>query len=193
MRCDKIKRQPNTLDCHRLILWAGNTGNAARMKQRLMELYFTEGADLTDREVLVKAAADCGMDADACARRLASDDDVERVDAEAEPPRRPASTACPASSSAACSRSGRAAPEIWRRRSSARPTNTPSASRPNSRFDQNNGPRARRDASTSIALAAIHEPRMRTPIRCHPRVKSVHVPAMTAADPALRQVRCRSA
>ncbi len=54
-----IKRQPNTLDCHRLILWAGETGNAARMKQRLMDLYFTEGGDLTDREVLVKAA--CGL------------------------------------------------------------------------------------------------------------------------------------
>ena len=57
---DSIARQPNTLDCHRLILWARNTGDPARMKQRLMELYFTEGADLTDREVLVKAAADCG-------------------------------------------------------------------------------------------------------------------------------------
>jgi predicted DsbA family dithiol-disulfide isomerase len=35
---DNIKRQPNTLDCHRLILWAGEIGNAARMKQRLMDL-----------------------------------------------------------------------------------------------------------------------------------------------------------
>src|SRR5215831_4303291 len=61
---DGIKRQPNTLDCHRLILWAGETGNAARMKQRLMELYFTEGGDLTDREVLVAAAAACGLDAE---------------------------------------------------------------------------------------------------------------------------------
>src|SRR6185503_5949802 len=39
---DKIARQPNTLDCHRLILWARNTGASGRMKQRLMELYFTE-------------------------------------------------------------------------------------------------------------------------------------------------------
>src|SRR5438046_1526458 len=29
---EKIARQPNTLDCHRLILWAGNIGAAARMK-----------------------------------------------------------------------------------------------------------------------------------------------------------------
>src|SRR5947207_10102584 len=31
---DKISRQPNTLDCHRLIHWAGPKG--AQMKQRLM-------------------------------------------------------------------------------------------------------------------------------------------------------------
>jgi predicted DsbA family dithiol-disulfide isomerase len=79
---DGIKRQPNTLDCHRLILWAGP--NAARMKQRLMELYFTEGGDLTDREVLVNAAADCGLDPAPVRERLATDTDVERVTREAE-------------------------------------------------------------------------------------------------------------
>jgi len=81
---DKIARQPNTLDCHRLILWARNAGTAAKMKQRLMELYFTEGADLTDREVLVQAAADCGLDANLTRELLASDRDVDRVTQEAE-------------------------------------------------------------------------------------------------------------
>jgi predicted DsbA family dithiol-disulfide isomerase len=81
---DKIARQPNTLDCHRLILWARNVGKAAEMKQRLMELYFTEGADLTDREVLVQAAVDCGMDAAITRDLLASDRDVDRVSQEAE-------------------------------------------------------------------------------------------------------------
>jgi predicted DsbA family dithiol-disulfide isomerase len=79
---DRISRQPNTLDCHRLILWAGENG--ARMKQRLMDLYFTEGADLTDRAVLAQAAADCGLDRDAVAQRLAGDEDVERVTREAQ-------------------------------------------------------------------------------------------------------------
>jgi predicted DsbA family dithiol-disulfide isomerase len=89
---EKIRRQPNTLDCHRLILWAGQQGQlwtgmegqAARVKQRLMELYFAEGGDLTDREVLVAAAADCGMDADHVRQLLAGDEDVERVTQEAE-------------------------------------------------------------------------------------------------------------
>jgi predicted DsbA family dithiol-disulfide isomerase len=81
---DKIARQPNTLDCHRLILWARNIGAAGKMKQRLMELYFTEGADLTDREVLVKAGAECGLDAAVVRDLLASDRDVDRVTQEAE-------------------------------------------------------------------------------------------------------------
>jgi len=81
---DGIKRQPNTLDCHRLIHWAGETGNAARMKQRFMDLYFTEGGDLTDREVLIKAAGDCGLDAELVRQRLAGEQDVERIEKEAE-------------------------------------------------------------------------------------------------------------
>jgi predicted DsbA family dithiol-disulfide isomerase len=76
---EKIQRQPNTIDAHRLIYWAEQSGNAARMKQRLMDLYFTEGADLTDREVLVVAAADCGLDPVRTRELLASDTDVDTV------------------------------------------------------------------------------------------------------------------
>jgi predicted DsbA family dithiol-disulfide isomerase len=35
---DKIARQPNTLDSHRLIHWAGLQGKGPEMKQRLMDL-----------------------------------------------------------------------------------------------------------------------------------------------------------
>jgi predicted DsbA family dithiol-disulfide isomerase len=80
---EKIKRQPNTLDCHRLIHWADATGKGAAMKQRLMEMYFSEGADLTDPGVLVRAAADCGLDAETVRARLATDADVATVEAEA--------------------------------------------------------------------------------------------------------------
>jgi predicted DsbA family dithiol-disulfide isomerase len=81
---DKISRQPNTLDCHRIILWANGVIDPGRVKQRLMDLYFAEGADLTDTDVLVQAAADCGMDGDLVRKRLASDADVERIEGEAE-------------------------------------------------------------------------------------------------------------
>ena len=78
---DKMKRQPNTRDSHRLILWAQAEGKAPQMKQRLMDLYFTEGGDLSDREVLVKAAADIGLNADDIRAKLASDADVDLVEA----------------------------------------------------------------------------------------------------------------
>lgn len=80
---EKITRQPNTLDCHRLIRWARESGAAGRMKQRLMDLYFAEGADLSDRGALVQAAVDCGMDGDRVGELLAGDNDIEQVEAEA--------------------------------------------------------------------------------------------------------------
>ncbi len=79
----KISRQPNTLDCHRLILWSRSATDPARVKQRLMELYFAEGGDLSDPKVLIQAAVDCGMDGDLVRRLLASDADVERIEGEA--------------------------------------------------------------------------------------------------------------
>ena len=82
-RPELVKRQPNTTDCHRLIHWADAQGKAADMKQRLMELYFQDGGDLTDIEVLVQAARDCGLDADAVRARLATDEDVELISAQA--------------------------------------------------------------------------------------------------------------
>ena len=80
---DKMSRQPNTLDCHRLIHWARGTTDPARVKQRLMDLYFAQGADLSDRNVLVQAARDCGMDGDLIRRRLGGNDDIEAIESEA--------------------------------------------------------------------------------------------------------------
>jgi predicted DsbA family dithiol-disulfide isomerase len=81
---DKISRQPNTLDAHRLIRWAEGIGKAAEMKQRLMDLYFTEGADLTNHAVLVQAAADVGLDAEDVRAALESDQDVAQVERDAQ-------------------------------------------------------------------------------------------------------------
>jgi len=81
---DKMKRQPNTLDCHRLIRWAGGIGKSAEMKQKLMDLYFTEGADLTNRAVLLQAATDIGLDAGDVGEALASDKDVAEIEQEAQ-------------------------------------------------------------------------------------------------------------
>jgi predicted DsbA family dithiol-disulfide isomerase len=83
-RPELVKRQPNTIDCHRLIHWAEAQGQSAAMKQRLMELYFRDGGDLTDVNVLVQAAADCGLDAEDIRRRLATDEDVALISAQAK-------------------------------------------------------------------------------------------------------------
>jgi len=80
---DKIKSQPNTLDCHRLIRWAEAIGKAAEMKQNLMDFYFTQGADLTNPEILVKAAAEIGLDIDKVRADLRTDKDVAAVEQEA--------------------------------------------------------------------------------------------------------------
>jgi predicted DsbA family dithiol-disulfide isomerase len=80
---EKISRQPNTLDCHRLILWSRSATDPGRMKQRLMEMYFAEGADLSDAKVLIQAAVDCGMDGDLVRRLLASDADIDRIEGDA--------------------------------------------------------------------------------------------------------------
>jgi predicted DsbA family dithiol-disulfide isomerase len=81
---DRISRQPNTTDCHRLILWADKSGNAARMKQHLMDLYFTEGGDLTSNDVLAQAAADVGLDRAEILRLLATERDIDAVTQQAQ-------------------------------------------------------------------------------------------------------------
>jgi predicted DsbA family dithiol-disulfide isomerase len=77
---DKISRQPNTRDAHRLIRWADASGKGPQMKQRLMDLYFTEGADLSSADVLVQAAADVGLDPAQVRGDLASDKDVAVIE-----------------------------------------------------------------------------------------------------------------
>jgi len=81
---DRINRQPNTRDAHRLIRWAEGIGKASEMKQRLMDLYFTEGADLSNRAVLVQAADDVGLDPEDVRAALDSDQDIAEIEREVE-------------------------------------------------------------------------------------------------------------
>jgi predicted DsbA family dithiol-disulfide isomerase len=73
---EKMSRQPNTRDAHRLIRWAEGIGKAPQMKQRLMDLYFTD--------VLVQAAADVGLDAPQVRKDLASDKDIVQIEQEVQ-------------------------------------------------------------------------------------------------------------
>lgn len=79
---DKITVSPNTLNAHRMIRWAGEVGRQDAMKERLLNAYFMEGANLADDGVLANLAADAGLDQEAVAARLASDSDVAAVQEE---------------------------------------------------------------------------------------------------------------
>src|SRR5258705_13957564 len=54
------------------------------MKQRLMDLCFTEGGDLTNRDVLAQAAADVGRGRAEISRWLATEQDVDIVTQQAQ-------------------------------------------------------------------------------------------------------------
>ena len=79
---DRIERAPNTLDAHRLIRWAAADGVQNAVVERLFRLYFEEGDDLGDRNVLIEVGRESGMDAGSISRRLADGADVEAVRAE---------------------------------------------------------------------------------------------------------------
>jgi predicted DsbA family dithiol-disulfide isomerase len=53
----------NTFDAHRLLHWAGTLGKQDAMKERLMRAYQSEGAVISNPDVLVGLAADIGLDA----------------------------------------------------------------------------------------------------------------------------------
>ena len=79
---DKITRSPNTLDAHRLLRWAQESGRQNEMADRLFALYFVEGADIGSSDVLTKAAADVGLDAALVAQLLVTEADLDPVIAE---------------------------------------------------------------------------------------------------------------
>ena len=61
---DKRGRIYNTFDAHRLLHWAELAGRQRELKMALFDAYFTQGQDPSSHEVLVKAAADAGLDPD---------------------------------------------------------------------------------------------------------------------------------
>lgn len=76
---DAIQRSPSTVDAHRLIYWAGDPRTQDAVVERLFQLYFLEGADIGDADVLAGAATDAGMDAEAIRAKLADDRDRDTI------------------------------------------------------------------------------------------------------------------
>ncbi len=69
----------NSFDAHRLLHWAHILGKQAALKNRLFEVYFTEGLNIADAEVLVAAAASVGLDAENAHTILTSDAYADEV------------------------------------------------------------------------------------------------------------------
>ena len=78
---EAITRAPNTLDAHRLIHWAAQAGPGKQDKLvgTLFSLYFEQGQDIGDHDVLVDAAASIGMEAPVVARLLQTDADKATI------------------------------------------------------------------------------------------------------------------
>lgn len=66
-------RTQNTFNCHRLLLWAKDSPQQTALKMALFEAYFTDRSNVNDSEVLLDAVTKAGLDREAAAEVLASD------------------------------------------------------------------------------------------------------------------------
>ena len=78
-RFDHVASAPNTVDAHRLIVWADRHGKQWELANALVAAYFTHGRDLNDVEQLVDVAGQVALDADQVRAFLASDEGVTDV------------------------------------------------------------------------------------------------------------------
>lgn len=76
---ERIARQPNTLDSHRLIDLAWQAGCQDAVVEALFLAFFLEGRDIGDRAVLTAVAKAAGMDGAVVARYLDSEDGDELI------------------------------------------------------------------------------------------------------------------
>jgi predicted DsbA family dithiol-disulfide isomerase len=66
-------RSGNTFDAHRLLHLAAERSVQDAVKERLLRAYFTDGAAITDHDVLASVAGECGIDVDEACALLAGD------------------------------------------------------------------------------------------------------------------------
>jgi predicted DsbA family dithiol-disulfide isomerase len=75
-----MKYMPNTKLAHRLLEFAVEPGVQHQLAEVLFRYYFCEGRDVGDREVLIEAAAELGMDPRLVRDRLAGQEGVDEVE-----------------------------------------------------------------------------------------------------------------
>jgi predicted DsbA family dithiol-disulfide isomerase len=75
----RVASAPNTVDAHRLILFAGDCNMQWDLADALFRAYFTEGKDLNNHEELVQVASSVGLDAEEVGEYLAGDEGAHEV------------------------------------------------------------------------------------------------------------------
>ncbi|MEH6791488.1 DsbA family oxidoreductase [Parasphingorhabdus sp.] len=75
-------RMVNTFDAHRLLHWAGETGNQTALKLALFKAHFTDGRNVSDHQVLTDIAVSVGLDEKRARDLLAGDMYAAEVRAE---------------------------------------------------------------------------------------------------------------
>jgi predicted DsbA family dithiol-disulfide isomerase len=85
---NQIERTPNTLDAHRLIWIADQQGVQDAVVEALFSAYFTDGLDISNRQVLVDVVAEAGLNQAKAKAVLSSDDGLEAIKAANEQARR---------------------------------------------------------------------------------------------------------
>ena len=76
---DAIEVAPNTTDAHRLVLWAQDRGEGDAMATALFRAYFSEGRNVSDRDVLVACANKVGLDAETARTVLEGEEYTDEV------------------------------------------------------------------------------------------------------------------
>lgn len=79
-RFDLMPKAPNTREAHRVILFGEERGHAREAASGLFHAYFTEGADITDEEVLLNVGTAAGYDRDELTEYFRSEAGNEDVD-----------------------------------------------------------------------------------------------------------------
>jgi predicted DsbA family dithiol-disulfide isomerase len=73
---NRIARQPNTFDAHRLVRFSYGFGVQAQVVERLFQAFLLQGLDIGDRAVLVAIAAKSRLDPDAVSSFLSTGEDI---------------------------------------------------------------------------------------------------------------------
>lgn len=84
IRYERITREPETTDAHRIVYWAGLEGRQTPVVSALFRAHWRDGRDIGDAGTLADIAGEAGLDRALIARLLATDADREEIRTRAE-------------------------------------------------------------------------------------------------------------